>query len=81
MQQVIVTNQTQSPYMATGRALTTESEREYIAGEHGDQRRYEAISRVKARINDPLMEDIELLEEHAPEVLEELRDAVCEDDS
>ena len=64
--------------MATGRALTTESEREYISGEHGEQRRYEAISRVKSRINQPLIEDIQLFKEHAPKLFDELQEAVCD---
>ena len=65
--------------MATGRALTTEAEREYLRGEHDDQRMYEARSRVKARINKRLVEEVELFEEHAPEVLDELREVVCDD--
>jgi len=65
--------------MATGRALTTETEREYLRGEHGEQRMYEARSRVKARINERLAEDVELFEEEAPSLLEELQQAVCED--
>jgi len=65
--------------MATGRALTTETEREYLRGEHGEQRMYEARSRVKSRINERLAEDAELFEEEAPELLEELRKVVCED--
>ncbi|WP_224450618.1 hypothetical protein [Haloprofundus salilacus] len=64
--------------MATGRALTTESEREYLAGEHGDQRRYEATSRVRSRITGPLADDVEFLAEHRPDLLEELREVVCE---
>jgi len=77
MQQVIVMV-TQSKGMATGRALTTETEREYLRGEHGDQRMYEARSRVKARINKRLAEEVELFEEDAPEVLDELREVVCD---
>jgi len=68
---------TQSKGMATGRALTTETEREYLRGEHGDQRMYEARSRVKARIREQLTEDVELFEEDAPELLDELREVVC----
>jgi len=66
--------------MATGRALTTKTEREYLRGEHGDQRKYEAKSRVRARIKEQLSEDVELLREHHPDLLEELRDVVCEED-
>lgn len=71
---------TKQTSMATGRALTTESEREYIRGEHGDQRKYEAKSRVKARINERLAEEVELFEEDAPDLLEELREVVCTED-
>lgn len=63
--------------MAKQRALLTETEREQLAGEHGDQRRYEATSRLRRRLEDELTTDIEILEEHHPELLEELRDAVC----
>lgn len=70
---------TKSTHMATGRALTTETEREYLRGEHGEQRMYEARSRLKARINQRLTEDIELFEEEAPQLLEEIREIVCEE--
>ncbi|WP_350355862.1 hypothetical protein [Natronomonas marina] len=64
--------------MAKQRALLTTTEREQLAGEHGDQRRYEATSRVRRRIKDELTTDIELLEKHHPGLLNELRDVVCE---
>lgn len=67
--------------MARGRALITEAEREHIAGERSDeQRKYEAVSRVRARILEELTADVEILEEHHPELLGELRDVVCEND-
>ena len=69
----------QATGMATGRALTTEAEREYLRGEHGDQRKYEAKSRVRSRINERLAEDIELFEEEAPELLNEVRGVICEE--
>ncbi|WP_076147122.1 hypothetical protein [Natrinema saccharevitans] len=65
--------------MAKTRALLTETEREQIAGEHGDSRRYQATSRVRGRIEDELTEDIEILQKHHPDLLEELRSVVCED--
>jgi hypothetical protein len=64
--------------MARGRALLTETEREQIAGEHGDQRKYEAVSRVRARIQEELSKDIELFEEYKPELADELCETVCE---
>lgn len=76
IQQVIVRG-AKSQGMATGRALTTETEREYLRGEHGDQRMYEARSRVKTRIREQLVDDIELFKDEAPELGEELREVVC----
>jgi len=65
--------------MARGRALITEAEREHIAGERDDQqRKYEAVSRVRARIEEELTSDVKLLEEHHPELLKELQDVVCD---
>jgi hypothetical protein len=66
--------------MARGRALLTEYEKESLAGKHTDQRRYEARSRFRSRIGENLAEDVEFLEEHDPELLDELRDIVCEDE-
>lgn len=65
--------------MARTRALLTETEREQIAGEHADKRRYEAVSRARRRINDELTTDVALLADHHPELLEELREIVCDD--
>ena len=78
MQQVS-TMSNDSTSMATGRALTTETEREYLRGEHGDQRMYEARSRIKARIKQQLAEDVDLFEEDAPELLDLLQSVVCDD--
>ncbi|MWG32944.1 hypothetical protein [Halomarina oriensis] len=62
--------------MTTGRTLPTESDREYLEGEHGDQREYEARSRVKARITGPLAEEVAYLAAERPDLLEEVRDVV-----
>ena len=66
--------------MSVGRGLLTEGEREYLRGESSDQRMYEARSRFRTRIEESVSEDIELLEKHQPELLEELREIVCEGD-
>jgi hypothetical protein len=58
------------------RALITEGEHEYIAGKHGDDRRYEAISRVRRRIREELPSDVRLLGKHHPALLDELRETV-----
>jgi len=61
------------------RALLTEAEREHIRGERENQQRtWESISRVKSRIREQMAEDVELLEEHRPDLLEELREVVCD---
>lgn len=65
--------------MARTRALMTETDREYIAGEtDSENKRYQAISRVRDRF-DELENDVEILEEHHEDLLGELRDIVCED--
>lgn len=64
-------------HMARGRALLTEYEKEAMAGEHGDQRRYEARSRFRSRVEENLTAEIEFLAEEEPDLLEELREVVC----
>jgi len=66
--------------MARTRALMTETERELIASEESEQRRYEAVSRVRSRVRDELTKDVALLEKHHPELFDELREVVCQDD-
>ncbi|WP_435075251.1 hypothetical protein [Halorubrum sp. HHNYT27] len=65
--------------MAKTRALLTETEREQIAGEHGNSRKYQATSRVRGRIQEELESDMEVLKEHHPDLLEELREVVCKE--
>ena len=65
--------------MARTRALLTERDRELLADEQNESRRYQAISEVRSRINEELTKDVQVLEEHHPELLKELRDVVCED--
>lgn len=72
--------ETETRRMAKSRALLTETEREQIAGEHGRERRYQATSRVRARVEEELTRDIEILEENHPELLDELRGVVCDDE-
>lgn len=63
--------------MAKTRALLTDTEREQIAGEHGDDRKYQAASRIRRRIEGELTTDVEVLQEQHPQLLEELREVVC----
>lgn len=67
--------------MARSRGLITYTERNRIAGNEDvdNAKRYQAISRVRRRIDEELPAEIELLEEHHPELLEELREVVCQD--
>lgn len=62
-------------------AILTETDRERISGESDEPRekRYEAISRVRKRIEE-LEKDIAILEENHPELLQELEEVVCEDE-
>jgi len=67
--------------MARGRALMTEAEKEHIRGERdSEQRKYESVSRVRARIEEELTTDVEIMKENHPELLQDLREVVCDDD-
>ena len=68
---------TETTSMSEGRGLLTESERGAIAGETSDSYRYKTRSFLRSRI-EKVSEDIEVLAEHDPELLEELRAIVCE---
>jgi len=61
------------------RALLTDRERELIEGgdDVDEDLRYQAISRVRRKINEELTTDVEVLQEQHPELLEELREVVC----
>lgn len=61
------------------RGLLTDREREILAGEAdvSDNYRYRVVSRTRTKLN-ALETDIEILEEHHPELLEEIRAVVCE---
>ncbi|QDX41786.1 hypothetical protein [Salarchaeum sp. JOR-1] len=63
------------------RGLLTEREREIIKGEAdvSDNYRYRVVSRVRTKIEN-VGEDVEILAENRDDLLEELRDKVCEGD-
>ena len=63
--------------MSEGRALLTDREREAVAGERSDSYRYKTRSYLRGRV-EKLRDDVEVLAEHDPEPLEELRAVVCE---
>ena len=66
--------------MARTRALMTETERQYISEEADveENKRYQAIARVRDRL-DSLEKDIDVLQNHHPELLSEVQDLVCRD--
>lgn len=67
--------------MGRYRALLTETDRQHITGESApsqDQKDQSAY-RVRQRIHEELPSDIEVLQEHRPDILKELREVVCED--
>ena len=66
--------------MARTRALMTKTDRQQIADSDtkNENKRYQAISRVRGRIKDELPKDVEIMARHHPELLQELRDVVCE---
>ena len=64
--------------MARRRALLTDTERELLEGDEKSDRYYQAVSRVRRKINEELTEDIEILTESDNDLLEELQDVVCE---
>lgn len=67
--------------MGRYRALMTDTDRDYLAGEGdpSDSQRHQSAYRVRSRIQDELPQEIELLREHRPDLLEELREVVCDD--
>lgn len=65
--------------MGRTRALMTETDRAQISGDADvdENKQYQAVSRVRDRL-DELRRDVEILEEHHPDLLEEVKEAVCE---
>ncbi|MDB2243027.1 hypothetical protein [Halorubrum ezzemoulense] len=60
--------------------MLTDTERELLESDEKSDRYYQAVSRVRRKIDEELTDDIRLLEENHPELLTELREIVCEDD-
>jgi len=62
-------------------AIMTKNDRERISGKADvpNSKRYEAVSRVRQRI-EQLEHDAELLKEHHPELYEELQESVCQNE-
>jgi len=64
--------------MSEGRGLLTDREREALQGEDTDNYRYKTRTYVKRRL-EKLEADVSVLENHEPDLLEELRAVVCDD--
>lgn len=66
--------------MARTRAILTEKEREHLASETTESgaRKYQVVSEVRNRIHDELPQDVAVLAETHPELLDELREVVCD---
>jgi len=66
--------------MGKYRAIMTTTDRERVTGaaDIADEKRYQAIHRVRSRIEE-LEQDAEILEEHHPELYRELQEAVCDE--
>lgn len=65
--------------MTRRRAILTDRERELLRDEDASDQRYVAVSRVRTKIQEELVEDASILQEHHPALYEELQDVVCED--
>ena len=57
----------------------TDRERELFEGgeEADDNLRYQAVSRVRRKIEDEVTTDVEILREHHHDLYDELREVVC----
>jgi len=65
--------------MAEGRGLLTDKEREALAGEKSDSYRYKTRSFFRDRL-EKVERDVEVLADHDPDLLEELREIVCDEE-
>jgi hypothetical protein len=69
--------------MGRYRAIMTDTDRENIVADpdDDDDRQYvdQSVYRVRQRISEELTEDVKILQEHRPDLLEELREVVCDD--
>lgn len=68
------------PPVTDGRALTTDRDRRHLARakDVDDNEYYQAVSRIRRRIRENMDEDVTLLHENHPDLLEELQETVCE---
>ena len=74
-----MTEGTQSTSMSEGRGLLTEREREALAGEDSDSYQYKTRTYFRRRLQ-KVEADVEILAKHDPELLEKLREVVCDEE-
>lgn len=60
------------------RALLTDGERDALQNPEERDNPYVVVSRIRRKISGRLQEDIDILQEHHPQLHQELRDVVCE---
>jgi len=70
--------ETEAGVMSEGRGSLTEEERKAIAGEKSDSYRWKTRSFFRSRL-EAVEGDVAVLREHDPELLEELREVVCDE--
>ena len=61
------------------RALLTSAEREALTDEHGKNRKYQAKTHARRRIEDELPTDVMVLRENHPELFEKLCEVACDE--
>ncbi|GAB7010214.1 hypothetical protein [Halorubrum trueperi] len=73
---------TNSEHMTRSRGLITFTERERIADIEGveNSKRYQAIFRVRRRINEEVVEEVDLHRKYHPDLLEKLQAVVCNEE-
>lgn len=60
--------------------MLTDTERELLDSEENSDRYYQAVSRIRRKIDEELAEDVRLLDKNHPDLLEELREVVCDEE-
>ena len=76
-----MTLETEAVDMTEERSLLTDREREILSGEAdvSDNYRYKVESVARRRVRN-IEEDVEVLRDNYPEILEELQEIVCSDE-
>lgn len=63
--------------MGRRRAILTDTERELLQANESSERYYQAVSRVRRKIDEELSVDVDILQEAHPELFSGLKDIVC----